>query len=90
MQGGSWKNRRPADHKTDHTKKTIINILDVKIIRLDEVNHLVYRGGGGGTRYNLEWGGAARPLKPLPCLRQKLSDFFDTLFKTFSPKLYLV
>ena len=26
--------------------------------------------GGGGTRYIRGWGGAARPLIPLPCLRQ--------------------
>ena len=30
----------------------------------------------GGTQYILEWGGAARPLKPWPCLRQKLSEFW--------------
>ena len=27
-----------------------------------------YPGGGGGTRYILGWGGAARPLIPWPCL----------------------
>ena len=27
-------------------------------------------GGGGCIRYFLEWGGAARPLKPWPCLRR--------------------
>ena len=30
---------------------------------------------GGGTRYIFEWGGAARPLRPWPYLRQKPSDF---------------
>ena len=30
----------------------------------------VKRPGGGGTRYIPGWGGAARPLIPLPCLRQ--------------------
>ena len=47
----------------------------------------------GSSRYVLGWGGAARPLIPWPCLRQKSQifptlfktefRFFDTLFKTF-------
>ena len=32
---------------------------------------LVWIPGAGGTRYILGWGGAARPLIPWPCLRQK-------------------
>ena len=36
---------------------------------------------GGGTQYIFGWGGAARPLIPRPCLRQKIA-YFPTLFKT--------
>ena len=35
--------------------------------------------GGGGTRYILGWGGAALPLIPWPCLRQKSLIFLPCL-----------
>ena len=35
--------------------------------------------GGGGTRYIFGWGGAARPLIPQPCLRQKSLIFLPCL-----------
>ena len=35
--------------------------------------------GGGGTRYILGWGGAARLLIPWPCLRQKSLIFLPYL-----------
>ena len=40
---------------------------------------LVWIPGAGGTRYILGWGGAARPLIPWPCLRQKSLIFLPCL-----------
>ena len=37
---------------------------------------------GGGTRYIPGWGGAARPLIPLPCQFKTIIADFITLFKT--------
>ena len=47
---------------------------------------LDFRDGtrGGGTRYILGWGGAARPLIPWPCLRQK-SLIFLPCFRFLKP-----